>query len=64
MSNLGEMELQRVVRAQANVQADLEEVGQWVPLVRQKQRVVTQRAHRKANLLEVEQILERGNLAQ
>ena len=64
MSNLGEVELQRVVGAQTDVQTDLEEVGQRVPLVRQEQRVVTQRAHRKANLLKVEQILERGDLAQ
>ena len=43
---LCEVELQRVVRAQADIEADLEEIGQRVPLVREEQCVVAQRAHR------------------
>ena len=62
--NLGKMELQWVIRAQADIQADLEEVGKGVPLVRQEQCVVAQRAHREADLLQIEQILQRGNLPQ
>lgn len=58
------MELQRVVRAQADIQANLEEIRQWVPLVRQEQRVVAQRAHRKTDLLQVEKILQGGDLTQ
>ena len=63
-ARLGEVELQWVVRAQTDVQADLEEVGERVALVRQEERVVAQRAHREPNLLEVEQVLQRGHLAQ
>ena len=61
---LCEVELQRVVRAQADIEADLEEVGQGVPLVREEQRIVAQRAHRYPNLLEVEEILQGGHFAQ
>ena len=57
MSNLGEVELQRVVGAQADIQANLEEVGQRVPFIRQEQRIVAQRAHRNTDLLEIEKIL-------
>ena len=44
------MELQRVIRAETNVQPNLEEIRQRIPLVSQKQRVITQRAHRQSNL--------------
>ena len=58
------MELQRVVGAQANVQPCSEKLRQRVPLVRQEQRVVAQRAHGDADLLQVEQVLECGHLSQ
>ncbi len=32
----GEMELQRVVRAQAHIQPSFEKVREWVPFIRQK----------------------------
>jgi len=51
--NLCKVELQRVVRAQADVEPCLEKVGQRVPLVREEERIVAQRAHGDANLLEV-----------
>lgn len=55
------MELKRVVRAQANVEPSLEEIGKRIPLIREEQRIVAQRAHGDANLFEVKQILQRGN---
>ena len=36
LSNLREMELQRIIRAQADVQPRLEKLLQWIPLVRQE----------------------------
>jgi hypothetical protein len=51
------MELQRVIRAQANVQPRLEKVFQRIPLVRQEERVVAERAHCDPDLLQVEQVL-------
>ncbi len=51
------MKLQGIVRAQADIQSRLEEIRERIPLIRQKQRVVTQGAHRYPNLLEVEQVL-------
>ena len=61
---LGEVELERVVGAQADVEADLEEVRERVALVREEERVVAQRAHREPDLLEVEEVLQRRHLAQ
>lgn len=58
------MELQRIVRAQADIQPNLEEIRQRVPLVRQEQRIITERTHRKTDLLEIEEILESGDLAE
>ena len=59
---LGEVELERVVGAEADVQADLEEVRERVALVREEERVVAERAHREPDLLEVEEVLQRGYL--
>ena len=56
-AHLREVELQRVIAAQADIQPDLEEIRQRVSLVRQEQRVVAQRAHGDADLLEVEEVL-------
>ena len=58
------MELKGVVRAQADIQADLEEVRERVPFVCQEQCVVAQRTHCEANLLQIEQVLQRGHLPQ
>lgn len=58
------MELKRVIRAQADIQPRLEEFLQWVPLVCQEERVVAERAHCDPDLLQIEQVLQRGNLAQ
>ena len=52
--NLRKVELKRIVRAQANVEPCLEEIWQRIPLVREEQRVVAQRAHGDADLFEVE----------
>lgn len=52
-SNLGKVELQRVVRAQAHVEPCLEKVGQRVSFKREEERVVAQRAHGDADLFEV-----------
>ena len=57
LSDLREMELQRVVGAQADIQSGLEELLQRIPLIRQEKRVVAQRAHRNPDLLQVKQIL-------
>ncbi len=53
-ANLGKVELKWVVRAQAHVEPHLEKVRQGIPLVRQEESVVAQRAHGNADLLEVE----------
>ena len=58
------MELERVVCAQADVEADLEKVRERVALVREEERVVAQRAHGEADLLEVEEVLQRRHLAE
>lgn len=58
------MELQRIVRAQTDVQTNLEEVRQWVPLVCQEERIIAERAHSDADLLQVEQVLKRRNFAE
>jgi hypothetical protein len=58
------MKLQRVIGAQTNIQPPLKKVRQRIPLIRQKQRVVAQRAHRYPNLRQVEQILQRGHFAE
>ena len=58
------MELKRVIRAQADIQPRLEEFLQWVPLVCQEERVVAQRTHCDPDLLQIEQVLQRGDLAQ
>ena len=52
--NLCKVELKRVVRAQANVEPCLEEIRQGIPLKREEQRVIAQRAHGDADLFEVE----------
>ena len=58
------MELQRIVRAQADVQPRLEKLFQWIPLVRQEQGVVAQRTHRDPDLLQIKQVLQGGDLAE
>lgn len=49
-AHLSEVKLQRIVRAQAHIQSYLEEIREWVPLVRQKEGVIAQRAHRDPDL--------------
>ena len=58
------MKLQRIIRTQAHVQPDLEEIRERVTFVRQKQRVVAQRTHRQPNLLEIEEVLQCRHLPQ
>lgn len=58
------MELQGVIRAQANVKTCPEEVRQRVTLVRQEQCIIAEGAHRNANLFQIEQILQSRNLTQ
>jgi hypothetical protein len=59
--NLGKVELQWVVHAQADIKADieprLEKVRQGISLVRNEESVVAERAHGDADLFEVEQVL-------
>lgn len=54
---LGEMELQRIIRTQTDVESHLEEVGERVAFVSQKQGIIAERAHRQADLPEVKKIL-------
>lgn len=54
---LRKVKLERVVGAQAYVQPGLEKVWEWVPLIREKQSVVTQRTHRETNLPQIEKVL-------
>ena len=58
------MELQRVVRTQTHIQPYLEKVRKRVPLVRQEQRVVAQRAHGQPDLFQVEKVLQGGDFTQ
>ena len=58
------MELQWVVRTQTDIKPDFEEIGEWIPLVRQEKRIVAERTHGKTDLLQIEEILQRRNLAQ
>lgn len=57
------MELQGVVGTQRNIQPSLEEVRQRISFVGKEERVVTERTHRNANLLEIEEVLQCGNFA-
>ena len=61
---LCEVELQRVVGAQADIEACLEELRNRIPFVRKEQRIVAKQTHGDANLLEVEEVLQRRDLAQ
>ena len=58
------MELQRVICTQTDIEPHFEEVRQRVPFVCQEQCVVAQRTHCEANLLQIEQVLQRGHLPQ
>lgn len=58
------MELKWIISAQTDVQPYLEELRQRIPLVREEQRVITQRTHSESDLLEIEQILQRRDLSQ
>jgi len=58
------VELQGVVRAQTNVQADFEEIRQRIPLVREEQRIIAEWRHGQTYLLQVKQILESRDLAE
>jgi len=51
------MELQGIIGAQADIQPRLEKLPQWVPLVRQEERVVAQRTHCDPDLLQIKQVL-------
>ena len=48
--NLGEMELQRVIRAQTDIEPRFEELWERVSFVCQEKRVIAQRAHRESYL--------------
>ena len=58
------MELERIIRTQADVQPHLEEVRKGVALVCQEEGVIAERTHSEPNLLQIEQVLERGDLAE
>ena len=60
-ANLGKVELKWVVRAQANVEPCLDEIWKRIPFKREEKRIIAQRAHSDPDLLEVKQILQRGN---
>jgi hypothetical protein len=57
ITHLRKVELQWVIRAQANIQADLEELLYWIPFIGQEQSIVAERAHRHPDLTKVEEIL-------
>lgn len=58
------MKLQRIIRAQADIQSHFEEIRERVPLVRQKQAIIAQRRHRNPDLLQVEEVLQRRHFAE
>ena len=58
------MELQGIVGAQTNVQADFEEIRQRVPLVRKEQSIVAEWRHGETYLLQIKQKLKSGDLAE
>ena len=47
-----------------DVQAGPEEILERVAFIREEERVIAERRHGEADLLEVEQVLERRNLAE
>ena len=61
-AHLCEVELQRIVRTQADIQSSFEILRQWVPLIGQEERVVAQRTHRDADLLQIKKILKSRDL--
>jgi len=48
------MELQGIIGAQTHVQPDFEEIWEWVALICQEQRIITQGTHSQPNLFQVE----------
>ena len=63
-THLCKMELQRVVRTQANVQANTEELWERITFIREEERIVAKWAHSDANLLEVKEVLKCWNLTE
>ena len=55
---LGEVELERVVRGQRDVEAARQVVRQRGPVVVQEERVVGQRRHRDTDLVEVVELVQ------
>lgn len=64
VTDLRKVELKRIVSTQTNVQSNLEEIRQRVPLICQKQCIIAERTHCDADLLQVEQVLKCRNLAE
>ena len=58
------MELQGIVGAQTNVQADFEEIRQRIPLVCEEQRIIAEWRHGQTYLLQIKQVLKSGDLAE
>lgn len=59
-----ESKLQRIIGGQGHVEPTLEEAGARVLVVRQEQRVVTERRHCDADLVQVVEVLQQRHLAQ
>jgi len=57
-ADLGEMELQRIICAQADIESSFEKVWERVPLVSQEKSIIAKRAHCDSDLFQIEQILK------
>jgi len=55
---LCEMKLEWIISTQTNTETTSQVLGQWIPIIVQKQRIVAQWWHRDSNLTQVVQILE------
>lgn len=58
------MHLERIIRAQTNIQPHFEELLDRISLVCEEERVIAQGAHRHPDLLQVEEVLERRDFAE
>ena len=58
------MELEGVIRADADIHAHAEKVGKGIALIGEKEGIVAEWRHGHTDLLEVVEVLQRGHLAE
>lgn len=60
----GERELQRVIGGQGDVEPSLQILGERVSVVREKEGIIAQGRHSNADLVEIEDVLQKRHLSE